>query len=105
MFKQSSFFPLVAYNFYLKKMSSCGENRKIQARHCSFILGGGGSWELHNQGYHGNIELREIRKEESDKYLHLQQELLANIPFFCSSIDLKCLFLQCLLVTYIFVSQ
>ena len=84
-------------------MSSYGENRKIQARHCSFILGGGDSWELHNQGYLGNIELREIRKEESD--LHLQQELLANIPFFYSSINLKCLFLQCLLVTYIFVSQ
>lgn len=104
MFKQSFFFfsyPLVAYNFYCKKMPFCGENRRIEVRHCSFILGGDDSWELHNQGYHGNVELGEIRKKESDKYLHLQQNPFLKIPL----LDLKYLFLLCLVVTYIFVSQ
>lgn len=36
---------------------------------------------------HGNMEFWELRKKESNKYFHLQQDLLANIPgfvcFFC----------------------
>lgn len=47
---------------------------------------------------HGNMEFWELRKKESNKYFHLQQDLLANIPgFVCLFLFLWVLF-HCFLI-------